>query len=72
VANIPVTVESNSVEDAARQHCRRLLKGVKRDSREEALVILAFTFGAAWALDRPDMIALAEAQMDARRAGVQA
>jgi len=55
------------IEGVARKHCARLLRSAaaRRDPKgAEALVILAFTFGAAWALDRPDMIELAGAQMD--------
>jgi hypothetical protein len=67
--------EQLDVEAAAKLHCRTLLNSqsarmLPRD-RAEALIILAFTFGAAWALDRPDMIALAEAQIDARRGAQQ-
>lgn len=67
-----VTAESNPVEAAAREYCARLLTSraaqvLPKDSRE-ALVIVAFSLGAAWALNRPDMIELADAQMDSMRA----
>lgn len=54
-----------AVEDAARLHCDFLLKSsaARRFPEEaEALIILAFTIGSAWGLDRPDMIELAKAQ----------
>jgi hypothetical protein len=34
----------------------------------DAFAILAFTLGAAWALDRPELIDLANAQLDSIRA----
>lgn len=64
--------ENNPVEAAAREYCARLLtssaaRALPKDARE-ALVIVAFSLGAAWALNRPDMADLANAQMDAMRA----
>jgi hypothetical protein len=63
------------VEAAAKRYCRRLLDSKSAHmlpkDRAEALVILAFTFGAAWALDRPDMVDLAEAQIDSARSAQQ-
>lgn len=63
------------VETEAKKHCKRLLDSktakILPRHKAEALVILAFTFGAAWALDRPDMIELANAQIDARKAELQ-
>jgi len=64
-----------SIDQAARQHCANLLtssaaKALPRDMAE-ALVIIAFTYGAAWALDRPDMIDLGDAQLDSIRSDKQ-
>lgn len=62
--------DPNSIEAAALKHCEFLLgksQGVVRDALK-ATVVLAFTVGAAWALDRPDMIELAKAQMESIRA----
>lgn len=66
---------SEGIEQAARQHCANLLtssaaRALPKDMAE-ALVIIAFTYGAAWALDRPDMIELGDAQFDAMRSGKQ-
>ena len=61
-----------SFESAALKHCSRLLESAlartmpKADA--QALVICAFTYGAAWALDRTDLIDLGNAQLDSSRA----
>jgi hypothetical protein len=65
-------MSENPVERAAIKHCSRLLqsetaKMLPHDAAV-AFAVLAFTLGAAWALDRPDMIDLANAQLDSIRA----
>lgn len=69
------STENHGVEQAARQHCASLLtSSVARalpKEKAEALVILAFTYGAAWALGRPDMIDLGNAQLDSIRSEKQ-
>ena len=64
--------DENQVEAAARLHCARLLDTALAKRFPEAdvlgLVIIAFTLGAAWALDEPNLIDLANAQMDSARA----
>lgn len=67
--------EDGEVEQAARQYCANILtsraaKALGKDTAE-ALVIIAFTYGAAWALDRPDMIVLGDAQLDSIRSEKQ-
>jgi hypothetical protein len=52
-----------NIEAAAKRHCDWLL----RSGADESAVILAFTIGAAWALDEHAMIALARAQFEARQ-----
>jgi hypothetical protein len=63
------------IEEAALQHCAKLLttaaaQAIPRE-HAEGLLILAFTYGAAWALDRRDMIELGDAQLDALRSAQQ-
>ncbi len=62
----------NPIEGAAREHCSRLLKSqtalMLPPDLADAFAILAFTLGAAWALDRPELIELANAQLDSVRA----
>lgn len=64
--------DPGGIEGIAREHCARLLQSKAARSIPtdvaEGLVILAFTFGAAWALERPDMIELAHAQFDSIKA----
>lgn len=63
---------SNKLEDVAREKCARLLgSNACRNggAPAEALVILAFTLGAAWALHEPEMQTLADAMYDAQLAG---
>lgn len=64
--------EMNPIEGAARQHCARLLKSqtalMLPPELADAFAIIAFTMGAAWALDRPELIELANAQLDSIRA----
>lgn len=59
----------SGIEAAAKRDCDWLLQSsaAKKLTRAEAegLVILAFTVGAAWALDCPDMVTLARAQHEA-------
>lgn len=62
----------NELETIARKHCAKLFdsaaaKRLPKD-QAEALIIVAFTLGAAWGLDRPDMLELADAQIDSTRA----
>jgi hypothetical protein len=64
----------SAFETIAREHCAKLLNsraGKRCGADAEALVILAFTFGAAWALDRPDMLELGNAQIEAMRSEKQ-
>lgn len=64
--------DKTGIEAAALKHCDRLLNSAlgRRIGKADAmaLVIIAFTYGAAWALDDLDMIALGNAQMDSSRA----
>lgn len=68
-------VAPSKLEQIAREHCSRLLdsKTAKALPREQAegLVIIAFTLGAAWGMDCPDMIELANAQFDSLRSDHQ-
>jgi hypothetical protein len=63
--------EENVVEAAARLHCARLLDTALAKRFPEAdvlgLVIIAFTLGAAWGVGEPELIELANAQMDSAR-----
>lgn len=63
-------MSDHEIETAAKRDCDWLLRSAvvrKLDRKEaEALIILAFTVGAAWALDRPDMVELARAQAEVR------
>lgn len=65
-------VDENFIEVAAREHCARLLNSQTASllppHLAEGLVILAFTFGAAWALELPHLIELGNAQLDSMRA----
>lgn len=62
----------NPVEIAALKCCATLLETptAKRLPRDlaEAFAIAAFSVGAAWALDRPDLIELANAEVQSGRA----
>jgi hypothetical protein len=64
--------DENPIENAAREYCARLLKSktalMLPPDLADAFAILAFTLGAAWALDRPALIDLANAQLDSIRA----
>ena len=53
---------SQDIEAAAKEHCDWLIE----KSGALAVVILAFTIGAAWALGETEMIELARAQNEAR------
>lgn len=61
------------IEHAARSVCWKLLTSVVAAIRAgqftptmgDAVVLIAFTYGAAWALDLPEMIDLGDAQLDA-------
>lgn len=65
---------TNPIEVAARAHCANLLRSETAAllplDLAEGFAIVAFTLGAAWALERHDMIELANAQMDSMRARV--
>jgi len=65
---------ANAVEIAARTCCANLLQSKTAQllptDLAEAFAISAFLLGAAWALDRPDLIAIANAQMDSMRAAL--
>lgn len=71
----PTEDKQGGLEEAARTHCANLLTSSAAralpKSMAEALVIIAFTYGAAWALDRPDMIALGDAHLDSMRSNQQ-
>jgi hypothetical protein len=63
---------ANPVEKAALQHCAKLLttataRRLPKD-QAEGLVTAAFVMGAAWALDDPKIMEMADAQIDAVRA----
>jgi hypothetical protein len=64
--------EAGAFEAAALRCCERLLDSAlaKRfpESDVKGLAIIAFTLGAAWALNEQPLIDLANAQMDAARA----
>ena len=63
---------ANPVEAAARDYCAKLLDSPTAKMLPPdlalAFAILAFTLGAAWALDRPDLRDLAHAMSDSHRA----
>lgn len=63
---------ANPVEVAAREYCAKLLesKTAQRLPADLALAFAtaAFALGAAWALDRPDIADIANAQIDSMRA----
>jgi len=63
--------EASNLEVIARQYCERLLNSgaakLLPPAQRDALIIIAFTFGAAWALDAPDMVALGNAQIESLR-----
>lgn len=65
----------DDLQAIARTHCEKLLNtGAAKLlplAQREALIIIAFTFGAAWALDAPDMLALGNAQIDSLRSAKQ-
>lgn len=65
-------MSTNPVEAAARDYCGKLLQSetaqMLSPDRAEAFAIVAFALGAAWALDRPDIRAIADAQTDSIRA----
>lgn len=67
--------KDSGIEQAALHTCATLLTSntarALPDEQAKALVILAFTYGAAWALDRPDMIGLGDAQLEALRSAQQ-
>lgn len=60
------------LDKIAHEHCANLLKSeaARRLPPEmaESLVVIAFSLGAAWALDQPEVIEMANAQMDSVRA----
>lgn len=62
----------NPVELAARDYCAKLLESktarMLPADLAESFATVAFTLGAAWALDRPDLRDLAHAMSDAFRA----
>lgn len=58
----------------AREHCAKLLKtkaALRFPAQATALVVVAFALGAAWALEKPEIKELAEAQIDALRSSHQ-
>jgi hypothetical protein len=63
---------ANPVEAAARDYCKKLLESETAQMLPPdlalAFVIVAFTLGAAWALDRPDLRDMAHAMSDSCRA----
>lgn len=63
---------ANPVEVAAQEYCAKLLESktaaLLPPDLAVAFATVAFTLGAAWALDRPDIADLANAQMDSMRA----
>jgi hypothetical protein len=65
----------NDLERAARACCSDLFDRIAKIRDEnirgsiESAIYIAFAFGAAWALDRPDMIRLAKAQIADLKAG---
>lgn len=62
---------SLDIESAAKKICAKLLTTntamALPEGVAEALVILAFTYGAAWAINSGDMLALADAHIEALR-----
>lgn len=65
---------ANPVELAARTCCAHLLRSktaqLLPSDLAESFAMSAFLLGAAWALDRPDLIEIANAQMDSMRAAL--
>lgn len=65
-------MSTNPVEVAAREYCAKLLESktarLLPPDLALALATIAFTLGAAWALDEPRIRELADAQMDSMRA----
>ncbi len=56
------------LEKIAKEQCSRILnsKAAARFPREaEALVMIAFVYGAAWALGKQDLVDFSNAQIDA-------
>lgn len=64
----PAVKGKSGFEAIARDQCKRLLesRAARRfPAQAEALVMIAFVYGAAWALGKPDITALADAQIEA-------
>jgi hypothetical protein len=63
---------ANPIEVAAREYCAKLLESktarLLPPDLAEAFAIVAFSLGAAWALDEPRMRDIANAQIDSLRA----
>jgi len=57
-------------EKVAVEQCRCLVEAspIAMQQFLEDIAVLAFTFGVAWAMDKPEMIELARAQIEALRA----
>lgn len=61
-------MSDSKMEAIAKEKCAKLLEtptGKTRSGR--ALIMVAFAYGAAWALDAPEMIDLGDAQIEANR-----
>jgi hypothetical protein len=69
----PRAIEQNQFEDEAREHCSKLLNSGAAQllprAQADALVIIAFTIGAVWALDEPDMLEMIKERIDFPREG---
>lgn len=66
--------ERESLEKLILQQCEKLLSSeFARQFPQEAkaLVLISWTYGAAWALERPDMVEFGNAQFDALRKNLQ-
>lgn len=63
---------ANPVELAAETYCAKLLESTTAQLLPADLALafatVAFTLGAAWATDRPEILELANAQVDSLRA----
>lgn len=61
----------DNLDDIARKYCAKILESSAARAlpkeQAEALAIIAFTYGACWALNEPDMVTLGDAQLESLR-----
>lgn len=66
--NAEIMAQAASIEEAAKRCCEPLFRSklaLAYPDAVESLVIVAFTFGASWASEREDLVALGQAQFEA-------